>query len=71
MRQSRAQAVAIGVGLLLVAVGAGALYARRRAAARPGLPFTYYDYSGRSGFPRPVEEMRGKARQRVSAAINA
>ena len=29
---------------------------------QPSLPYTYYDYSDRSGFPRPAAEMRGVGR---------
>ena len=29
---------------------------------QPSLPYTYYDYSDRSGFPRPAAEMRGIGR---------
>jgi hypothetical protein len=29
---------------------------------QPSLPYTYHDYSDRSGFPRPAAEMRGVGR---------
>jgi uncharacterized protein YjeT (DUF2065 family) len=29
---------------------------------QPALPYTYHDYSDRSGFPRPAAEMRGVGR---------
>ena len=29
---------------------------------QPSLPYTYHDYSDRSGFPRPASEMRGVGR---------
>ncbi|AOB31249.1 hypothetical protein AKI39_11905 [Bordetella sp. H567] len=37
-----------------------AAYAYRRAPRRPGID--YPDYSDRSGFPRPAEQMRGTGR---------
>jgi hypothetical protein len=65
MRQSRAQA--LGAGILLLGIGAGvalwaAPYRDRRRRRR-----LLFDYSDRSGFPRPPSEMRGAARRPTGA----
>ena len=60
MRQGRAQALVGGLALVGIALAAAALYAGREPAARRLR--RAYDYSGRSGFPRPAEQMRGAAR---------
>jgi hypothetical protein len=57
MRQSRHAPLIIGIAV--VAVGAAALLARRAVAKRR--PRIFYDYSGRSGFPRGAEQSRGIA----------
>jgi hypothetical protein len=65
MRQSRAQA--LGAGILLLGIGAGiALLAapRRERRRRRRLLF---DYSDRSGFPLPPEQMRGSVRRSMGA----
>ena len=69
MREGRAQALVGGLALLGIAVTAAALYAGR--TKRTPQPRRSYDYSARSGFPRPAAEMRGAARtatRRPSAA---
>ena len=65
MRQSRAQA--LGAGILLLGIGAGialwaAPYRDRRRRRR-----LLFDYSDRSGFPLPPEQMRGSVRRSMSA----
>lgn len=55
MRKSRAQALG-GLILLGAGVGLAALAVNRRKAQTPR---RVYDYSDRSGFPRPAAEMRG------------
>jgi hypothetical protein len=70
MRQSRAQTLTVvltlGAGLVLGA------YMLKRVKRRT--PARVFDYSDRSGFPRPVEEMRGSARtkkERASSPLSA
>ena len=65
MRQGRHEAlnrglvIAAAAGITLVAVYAGTRAVRaRQKRLRP-----VFDYSHRSGFPKPVEKMRGIARQ--------
>ena len=65
MRQGRHEAlnrglvIAAAAGITLVAVYAGARAMRaRQKRLRP-----VFDYSDRSGFPKPAEQMRGIARQ--------
>ena len=60
MRIHRRSNMGLVLGVLGLAIGAGAAYAARRRVAYPQLPARVYDYSDRSGFPRPAEEMRGK-----------
>jgi hypothetical protein len=65
MRQSPAQAV--GAGILLLGIGAGialwmAPYRDRRRRRR-----LLFDYSNRSGFPLPPDQMRGAARRAIGA----
>lgn len=38
---------------------------------KPGAPMRMVDYSGRSGFPRPPEEMRGAARMERAEPVAA
>jgi hypothetical protein len=57
MRQSRHAPLIIGIAV--VAAGAAALLARRAVAKRR--PRIFYDYSGRSGFPRGADQSRGIA----------
>lgn len=66
MRQSRAQALilAAAAGALLVGAGAAAR-AASRSQRRRNRPL--FDYSDRSGFPRPPQEMRGAARRPTGA----
>ena len=64
MRQSRHEALNRG---LVLAVAAGAVLATTYAAARAmrtrrERSRPVFDYSERSGFPRPPSEMRGIAR---------
>jgi hypothetical protein len=58
MRQGRAQALTAGLVVLSGALALGAvLYARQKKR----VPRVVYDYSDRSGFPKPAAEMRGAA----------
>lgn len=68
MRQGRHEAliVAAAAALGLAAAYAGA---RMRRARRKRLSAAF-DYSSRSGFPKPAEQMRGIARPQASRAIN-
>lgn len=64
MRIHRRSNIGLLLGMLGLAVGAGAALAVRRRAAHPQRPSRIFDYSDRSGFPRPAEEMRGKWSQK-------
>jgi hypothetical protein len=80
MRQGRHEALSRGLVLAAAAaLGAAAAYAGARAMrARRKRLARAFDYSDRSGFPRPAAEMRGIARNLaanrgqspVSLAIN-
>jgi hypothetical protein len=73
MRQGRHEAlnrglmIAAAAGIALAAAYAGtrALRARRKRLAQA------FDYSGRSGFPKPAAEMRGIARNRGQSPISS
>ena len=67
MRQGRHEALAVAALAAVAVAGVGAYLWRRRAAA----PRPEFDYSNRSGFPRPAHEMRGIARRQPSRAIMA
>jgi hypothetical protein len=60
-------ALLIGAGLLDVYTSLRSAPKRPRAGARTGLK----DYSRRSGFPRPPEQMRGRALKRAAQRPNA
>ena len=64
MRQSRAQALIAGAAIVTAAALAAAVLHSRQKARRPQ---RVYDYSDRSGFPRPPHEMRGIARRPTDA----
>lgn len=68
MRQGRHEAliVAAAAAATLAAAYAGArlLRARRKRLSRA------FDYSSRSGFPRPAEQMRGIARDRGRSPVS-
>jgi hypothetical protein len=69
MRQGRHEALNRG---LVLAVAAGVVLATtyagvRAMRARRGHSRPVFDYSDRSGFPKPPEQMRGIARQSPAA----
>ena len=65
---------AVNRGLLIastVALGALIAYAGARALrARQKRPRPVFDYSNRSGFPKPPEQMRGIARNRGQSPVS-
>ena len=63
MHQGRAKALIAGAAIVVVAALAAAVLQSRRKRLRP-----MYDYSDRSGFPRPPDEMRGAARAKKERA---
>jgi hypothetical protein len=64
---SRGLAIAAAASIAVLAVYAGARTVRaRQKRQRPA-----FDYSDRSGFPRPPEQMRGIARPQLSRPIMA
>jgi hypothetical protein len=65
MRQSRAQALIAGAAILTAAALAAAVLQKRQARRQPRRVF---DYSDRSGFPRPPADMRGKAAKKERAS---
>jgi hypothetical protein len=67
MRQGRNETLAV-VALGVLAAGACAAYWLRgqRQRSRP-----IFDYSDRSGFPKPAAQMRGLARRQPSRASMA
>lgn len=65
MRQSRAQALIAGAAILTAAALAAAVLHHRQKRRRS---LRIYDYSDRSGFPRPAEQMRGAARAKKERA---
>jgi hypothetical protein len=62
MRQGRHEALA------LAAAAAAALAIVALLSARRRQPRPVFDYSDRSGFPRPPEEMRGIAARPISSS---
>jgi hypothetical protein len=66
MRQGRHEALALAALGIAATAAFVALRLRRQQAPRP-----VFDYSDRSGFPRPPDEMRGIARRQPSRAIMA
>jgi hypothetical protein len=64
MRQSRAQALIAGAAIVTAAALAAAVLHYRQSRRRPRRT---YDYSDRSGFPRPPSEMRGAAAKKERA----
>ena len=68
MRQSRHEALSRGLAVALAAgVTLGAAYAGARALRARRRLRPVFDYSERSGFPKPPEQMRGIARQSPAA----
>jgi len=65
MRQGPAQALIAGAAILLAATLAAAVLQKRQKQRSPQRMF---DYSDRSGFPRPPAEMRGKGRAKKERA---
>jgi hypothetical protein len=65
MRQSRAQALIAATAIVIAAAVAVAALQNRRKQRRPQRIF---DYSERSGFPRPAAEMRGTAAKKERAS---
>jgi uncharacterized protein YjeT (DUF2065 family) len=55
----RPAAIAALAGVTALDVANAAKLSREE---QPALPYTYHDYSDRSGFPRPAAEMRGVGR---------
>ena len=69
MRQGRHEALIVAVA---AAAALAAAYAGTRLLrARRKRPAHAFDYSDRSGFPKPPEAMRGIARTQVSRPIMA
>jgi hypothetical protein len=65
MRQSRAQA--LGAGILLLGIGAGIALLAAPPRERRRRRRLLFDYSDRSGFPLPPEQMRGSVRRSIGA----
>ena len=63
MHQGRSKALIAGAAIMVAAALAAAVLQSRRKRLRP-----MYDYSDRSGFPRPPDEMRGAARAKKERA---
>ena len=63
MHQGRSKALIAGAAIVVVAALAAAVLQSRRKRLRP-----MYDYSDRSGFPRPPDQMRGAARAKKERA---
>ena len=63
MHQGRSKALIAGAAILVTAALAAAVLQSRRKRLRP-----VYDYSDRSGFPRPPDQMRGAARAKKERA---
>ena len=63
MHQGRSKALIAGAAIVAVTALAAAVLQSRRKRLRP-----MYDYSDRSGFPRPPDQMRGAARAKKERA---
>jgi hypothetical protein len=62
MRQSRHEALALAAAAVATVAVVAALWPRRRQ------PRPVFDYSDRSGFPKPPAEMRGIAARSISSS---
>jgi hypothetical protein len=72
MRQGRHEALNRGlvVAAAALVLAAGAYAGVRAMRARRDRLRPVFDYSGRSGFPKPPEQMRGIARNRGQSPVS-